>query len=305
MSLEFEIVAYGGWNRCARLSNGVIELVATLEVGPRLIRFGFVGGENRFREFDRHMGQVGGEYWRSYGGHRFWHAPEDPVRTYLPDNDPVEHSFDAGSGVLELHQNVEASTGLRKIVRVRMHPKQARVDVEHVLENTNADVEIEAAIWPITIVGPGMRGVVPQEPWKFDRSQLLPVRAMALWSYTDMADPRWRWGRRLVQLYQDASVNKPQKIGMFVNAGWIAGVSEGEIFLKTFDLFPGQPYPDNGCNAEIYSNGDFTELETLGPLEKIAPGASIAHTEWWSLHRCEVPESEEELADWLENLARG
>ena len=37
-----ERVEYGGWANCYRLHNDVVELIVTADVGPRIIRFGFV-----------------------------------------------------------------------------------------------------------------------------------------------------------------------------------------------------------------------------------------------------------------------
>jgi hypothetical protein len=39
-----------------------------------------------------------------------------------------------------------------------------------------------------------------------------------------------------------------------------------------------------GCNAEIYVNDQFLELETLAPLQTIEPGETITHTEKWELY---------------------
>ena len=85
-------VSYGGWPNCVKLSNDQIELIATTDVGPRIIRFGYVGGQNLFTECKDQLGKTGGDKWRSYGGHRLWHGPEDPQRTYYPDNSPIEHN---------------------------------------------------------------------------------------------------------------------------------------------------------------------------------------------------------------------
>lgn len=49
--MAVEKVPYGGWQNCYKVSNGVVELVATADVGPRLIRFGFVGGETSLPKF--------------------------------------------------------------------------------------------------------------------------------------------------------------------------------------------------------------------------------------------------------------
>ena len=37
-----EKIKYAGWENCYRLDNGRIELVITGDVGPRVIRFGFI-----------------------------------------------------------------------------------------------------------------------------------------------------------------------------------------------------------------------------------------------------------------------
>ncbi len=88
--MDVQKVEYRGWPNCYRWSNGLVDLVVTADVGPRIIRFGFVGEANEFKEYPEMLGEVGGDEWRIYGGHRLWHAPEAMPRTYFPDNGPVE-----------------------------------------------------------------------------------------------------------------------------------------------------------------------------------------------------------------------
>ena len=40
-----------------------------------------------------------------------------------------------------------------------------------------------------------------------------------------------------------------------------------------------------GCSLETFTNADFLEMETLGPMPQVAPAASAEHVERWSLHR--------------------
>jgi len=35
----------------------------------------------------------------------------------------------------------------------------------------------------------------------------------------------------------------------------------------------------------MFANAEVLELETLGPLTRLAPGESLQHLERWSLHR--------------------
>jgi hypothetical protein len=61
-------------------------------------------------------------------------------------------------------------------------------------------------------------------------------------------------------------------------------------------------YPDSGSNAEVYCDNNVIELETLGPLGRLAPGQSVLHTETWeffdSLEQPFIPAS---LRERLEN----
>ena len=49
---RYEVVSYKHYGRCYRMFNDKIELLITAELGPRIIRFGFIGGENEFAEVD-------------------------------------------------------------------------------------------------------------------------------------------------------------------------------------------------------------------------------------------------------------
>ena len=86
MSVRMEVVTYAGWKNCLRLTAGRVELVVTTDVGPRIIRLGFVGGQNLFHVYPETAGKTGDKAWQNYGGHRLWHAPEVAPRTYWPDN---------------------------------------------------------------------------------------------------------------------------------------------------------------------------------------------------------------------------
>src|SRR5256884_6713535 len=66
------------------------DLVVTSDVAPRIISFGFVGGQNLFKEFSDQLGGTREEKFQLRGGDRVWKAPEDPVATWAPDNMPVE-----------------------------------------------------------------------------------------------------------------------------------------------------------------------------------------------------------------------
>ena len=102
--VEISEVKYGEWGNCIRLSDGVNELFATLDFGPRIIRFSAIGKDNMFFEdkddnFNAEsMKEESGKYygtdkgvWHIRGGHRLWVSPEYVSPTYYPDNAPVSY----------------------------------------------------------------------------------------------------------------------------------------------------------------------------------------------------------------------
>jgi hypothetical protein len=286
--LIMESINYGGWPNCCRLANALVEVVVTADVGPRIIRFGFVGEANEFKEYPEMLGQVGGDEWRIYGGHRLWHAPEVYPRTHQPDNRPVR--LEPLAGGVRLIQAVEELTGLQKEMDVCLAPEAAQVTVTHRLRNTNVWA-VKLAPWALSVMAPGGQAIVPLPPRAPHGTgrDYTPSNTLALWPCTAMADPRWIWGNQYVLLRQEAERDEGQKLGLLVPAGWAAYARAGHLFIKRFDFLPGACYPDAGCNVELFANAAMLELESLGPLVTLRPGAATDYVEQWFLAR-DVPQ---------------
>ncbi|MCS7264138.1 MAG: hypothetical protein NZ805_04830 [Armatimonadetes bacterium] len=299
--MAVERVSYGGWENCYRVSNGLVEAIATSDVGPRIIRFGFIGGENEFYEFPEQLGKTGGDEWRIYGGHRLWHAPEVKPRTYYPDNEPVEVKI-LNDFSIELIQPTEKWTGIQKRIVVNMHGSESQVTVTHILTNHNLWA-IELAPWALSAMAKGGVAILPQPPFIPHEEKLLPARPLVQWHYTDMTDPRWIFGKRFIMLRQDPKITKPQKLGIANFEGWVA-YSKGErLFLKRYKHIEGATYPDFGCSTEVFTNAEMLELETLGPLTILQPGESVEYVEKWFLFKGVIlGETEEEIDEVLKPI---
>lgn len=293
-----ETVAYGGWNRCARIKSGTVEAIVTLEVGPRVIRLGFEDGPNEFHEDPDEMGKTGGSEYRSYGGHRLWIAPEDKVRTYQPENEPVDYAEEGG-----WHRFSPKTDrfGMHKELAIKPLGDGGFV-LQHRITN-QGEVGVQLAPWAITVMAAGGTCLIPQAPFKPFPEILTAVRPVALWSYMNMSDPRVKWGSRLIHLRQDANLG-PTKLGTAVSQGYAGYIHDDRLFLKQFDLIEGQHYPDFGCNFETFTRQDMLEFETLGPLHMLGPGESVLHTEQWHLFgNVHLPSDEDGMADALESYS--
>src|SRR5665213_1343042 len=108
MSVQIEKIEWGGWPNCYRISNGTVDLVVTSDVGPRIMRYGFNGGQNFFKVYEDQLGHSGEPGWQFRGGHRIWIGPEHRERSYGPDNEPAE--VEIRGGVLIATQKTEPST---------------------------------------------------------------------------------------------------------------------------------------------------------------------------------------------------
>jgi hypothetical protein len=271
-----EETAFRAWEDCLRLSDGGIELVVTVGLGPRVLYCGYPGGENLFFT-DEDREPMLGDY-VVHGGHRFWHAPEDANRTYVPDDDPVEWE-ETGRGV-RLVQPVEASTGIRKRVSFAFAAGEPVVEVTHELENEGV-WEVELAPWAISVMRPGGTAVVPLS--RGDPESVLPDRSLSLWPYTDLSDERLTFADETTLVDQAAGGEGPLKVGASGGDEWAAYVTDGTAFVKEFAYDPAATYPDGGSAVEVYAAVNSLELETLGPLAELSPGESAVHTETWRL----------------------
>ncbi len=271
---------YGGWPNTVKLSNDTIELIATLDVGPRVIRFGFNGGPNVMKEFSDQMGHSGESEWMIRGGHRLWHAPETKPRTYALDNSAVQFEELDEFG-MRLTPEPERENGIQKEIEITMAADANQVTLTHRLANIGPWA-IEIAPWTPTVTDAGGIVIVPLPPKQPHTEVVTPAFPLVLWPYTDMTDSRLHFGSRYLTLAQDPTKG-PTKFGMALELGWAATLVHNMMFVKYFDFDPCAIYPDFGCNFETFTNEEMLEVESLGPMTLLEPGDVVEHTETWRL----------------------
>lgn len=282
--VKIEKTKYSSYGNCYKMSNGTVDLLVTLDVGPRIIFYGFSGGENNLAELgpDSVVKSELGE-WHPWGGHRLWHAPEVMPRSYVPDDNPVDSEI-IGNSTIRVTPPLEAATHIQKEMMISLDREGAGVTITHTLKN-KGPWPVELAPWALTIVKGGGTTIIPQEPFISHNDKLIPGRSIALWNFTDMGDPRWTFGKRFIRLHTDSKLKFPQKIGAAVHQGWAGYLRDKTLFVKRFPYIEGATYPDFGCNFETYTEGDFMEVETLAPMTKLQPNETATHVEHWYLFK--------------------
>jgi hypothetical protein len=120
---------------------------------------------------------------------------------------------------------------------------------------------------------------------------------MALWSYTDLGDSRWRFTKKYIILSQDPAAVRALKFGISNRKGWAAYLREGKLFVKKSMYIEGAVYPDRGSSFESFTNSDMLELETVGPMGSLEPEESVTHVEEWFLFKGVSAEETDESID--------
>ena len=283
--LKIEKTPFLGWPNCVRLSNDHFELIATTDIGPRVLFFGRKGGDNQLAVIPETAGLTGGDQWRLYGGHRLWNAPEHFPNSYYPDNGPVQLVED--KDFIRLVQPEETTTHIRKEIEIRLPPSEPKVEILHRLVNCASTPQMLSP-WAITAYIAGGIGILP---FKLDRDNSAPKPGFifSAWDYNDLADPRLHWHSRCLLVRQEAGISRWLKVGLNSSLGVMAYLRERDLFIKRYPVISGGDYPDNGSTSECWTNDVYLELESLAPLQMVPPGGAAQHTENWSLQELDSP----------------
>lgn len=274
---------------CVKLENDSLALWVTQDVGPRIIGLQLTGGDNLMAVIPemKSITPANNVYWFR-GGHRLWHAPEDPERTYTPDDTAV--TITPIPNGLQTRQEVEASTGVAKQMTITLPGDDAHVIIDHTLTNHGL-WPVELAPWAITQLKPGGFAILPQAT---DDTGLLPNRRLSFWPYAKISSPHLQLGDRFL-FVQATMTDEKFKVGWANPHGWLAYWIDDTLFVKQSDYQAEADYYDFGSSHECYCDHRILELETLGPRTTLAPGASITHREVWRIYP-HVPLTAEETA---------
>ena len=142
-----------------------------------------------------------------------------------------------------------------------------------------------ACYWSRTLAAHGGTAIVPLTP----ETERFPVgyvmyRPEGLID-VDPVDPNVR---REGDYLVITGPTKYPKLGFDTSAGWLAYQNLGQLFVKRYEVDLTKQYPEaNGLTMSIwYPEADVRtacEIEPIGPLETLAPGASTSFSVRWNL----------------------
>ncbi len=304
MAVTKEIInSYENYGRCVRISNGTVEAYITIDLGPRVIRYAFVGGENvLFNDIVRKSQRSGKDYddyyyegatWYLYGGHRLWITPESAPETYYPDNSEVKFEYTENGAVFTPEAQIKNL--IRMQIEVDMAESGTDTRIIHRVTNLREE-NLEFAMWGITVLGRSGLEIIPQNGHD---TALLPNRTLAMWPYTDVTDERFYFGKDYITLRQNPDAKSAFKIGTDNINGFAAYLFKNDVFVCRYNpAHPDAKYPDCGVSFETYTDANVLEMETLSKIENVAPNCTVSHEVCWSLYKNEIgtPDARDEKA---------
>ena len=247
------------------------------DLGPRIVSCRRAGGASMFAQLPGEGIQTDSGWFSFVGGHRLWVAPEVPELTYLPDDRPP--TIDETSTGVSI---TEPEGGQPIIRRIDIDAADDRLIVTHTVRNASEDVLVVAP-WAITQFAVGGTAVVPLAREGRDPLGLQASDVVVRWPYTRLDAPELTYHDDWVGV--TASDRRQRlKIGTTNPRGWLAYQLGGQTFVKsTLPADDGSGHADLGATAQCFRDHRFLELETLGPLTELRPGASVDHVEVWAL----------------------
>ncbi|MBQ3141877.1 MAG: hypothetical protein IJC25_07940, partial [Clostridia bacterium] len=225
MAITYQYEDYKNYGKVLAITNGIVDLKVTVDVGPRVIYYALCGGENvMFNDDTRAITHTaeepgfkrtfGERTWYIYGGHRIWASPEDYPLSYYPDNDPV--AVDVKGNTFTFTPPVQDVTDYQYTLVLTLDENSGHVDVQNRVRNTSGGVRNIAA-WALTVLAPGGLEIIPQPN---DYFEFLSNRELVLWPYSNMADQRVYWGKDFITLRSVEGAECPFKLGINLTPGW-------------------------------------------------------------------------------------
>ena len=289
MSVEIKEVQYENYGKCLSMRNDVLEVIVTIDVGPRIIHFSHIDEQNiLYNDLARKADMQGelfdefygiGSKFCMYGGHRVWLSPERIPETYYPDNEPVVYSV-LPDGVIFTPPR-QKTKDVQLSFQIMMNAGASDIMVVHNAQNCAKD-KLLMSLWAITAVAPGGVLLLPQN--KTD-TEPLANRSLSFWPNSNIQDSRFFLGNEFITLRQTPAIQERFKFGTNNHNGWCAYINNGCTFVKRYVHTRDVRYPDYGCSFEADVNGDCMQVETLSPLYNVEPKEIIRHVENWSVFK--------------------
>lgn len=297
-----ERVNYRGWADSYRINAGKYSMVVVPDIGGRIMEYS-MDGRNVMWENPDEFGRTYSitREWRNYGGYKTWIAPQE---TWGWPPDPM---LDFGKANVEVLQNPKGlpvlkvigapslDTGLLFTKEISLDESGEAV-VKQAVHNIGGK-RLSCSIWDVTQLGIPCYTAVPLKA----KSRFKDGVSYILAESKNSTQFTLRDGLFITRYQGDLG-----KVGADSDGPWMIWFKDDLAYVKQFEpMEKGAEYPDGGCSAEVFTSDaklGYVEMEVLGPIKELKPGAELEMTEKWRLFKLSQPIRDE---SWVVKAVKG
>lgn len=259
MAHILHLIPYAGWNNCIHLTNSICEAVITTEVGPRIVRYGKVGGPNLLYLDEFAAGQTEEtKTWRAYAGRSF-DAVVDGDIFLPPENTPVSYTL----GTDRIDFDSVDFDGLSKTISIRMC-RRGGLEIKQTFTNTSNTSKQVYAIGSTLLPSGGIAA--------------MPLTHKPV---TGFNRPELRQGQTL-SLIEPNQVNPAEfEIAGHADELWCGYFHQGQLFIMTSP--PTEGTYDGDTNICFSADPKRARICSYSPKQTLASGESLTHIEVWNI----------------------
>lgn len=281
-------VDYFGYKGCVLIENKTTRVILCQQVGARVLEYS-LNGKNVIWLDPQQEGWAPRDGVGNVDpcGGRFDIGPEMLVPTRAPLWLGVWRAEPIGPRHARLTSAEDPATGVQLVREFKLDAASSRLLCTQTIRNVSSKT-VAWCHWSRTLAIGGGIALVPLTPHgRFPKGYVM---------YEDRnlinprpVDPNIRERDCFVEVLGPP---KFRKLGMDSQAGWFAYAAPNDLlFVKRYPVFPNKLYGEvAGLTISIWYDAEIRcELEPIGPLEQLAPGAAASFTEDWQLEPFPFP----------------
>jgi hypothetical protein len=289
------------WDTTIVMQNGLITMATVPAIGGRVMQYD-LGSLPSIMVNSNLLGKTytpaqNGQ-WYNFGGYKTWPSPQ----IIWPGTWPPPPKLDYGKYSYQIVSQTSDSVvvlvtspietwvapNIQFKRRATIFPGTSRIRMEQTMIN-NGSASVSWGMWSIAQTIVNHTGKTDyQNYWAyfpinpnsgFGKSGVSPEKSSIAWK-----------GEVAPGVYGVQFVADNTKIFADPDKGWIAytSLSDTVVFTRTFPIFEGMQYPDNGARVTVYVSSNsaplYMEIEVKGPVVALAAaGGNYTFTEnWWA-----------------------
>ena len=275
-------INYKDYGKCLKVTNDVVEVIISIQYGPRIVKYGFVNDINHFAEsIEDKIVTSNGDYY-IIGGHRFLYLTENENNIYIPDNKNVE--YESIEGGIRLIQPIEEHTYFNKIIEI-IFEGDSKLRVVHKIVSEN-HFNINVSIASITVMDSNGIELIPLD---MKCEGKLPNKSLVFWPYSNLKDQRVYFGDKYIAMKVNENIYDNFRLGFNMNFTRALYYSQNQLFVKEVKqrekTGETEEYPNMGSKYESYITKNYIEMQTNSPKSLLKANGCVEHEEIWNLYR--------------------